>query len=109
MSDAPETPAEFLDHILRLAQTAREAEFSHLWKTDIGAACEAHGDACNALWRALYTELDRRAGVGERVAGMEAAHKAKAARIKRIKKEIAAIIKADLEIRIDDALDQIEL
>jgi hypothetical protein len=49
-----------LSRILRLAHAAFRAERSRLWKSDMGAALAAHGEACEALWDELERQLTAR-------------------------------------------------
>jgi hypothetical protein len=56
-----------LERILTMAERARRAFDSSLWRTDLDAAVEAHGDACEALWAELYRLLDDRNSSGDPV------------------------------------------
>ena len=42
-----------LDHVLSLAKAAFVARDSTLWRTNIEAASEVYGDACEAVWAEL--------------------------------------------------------
>ena len=63
------TPAidDPLENILRLAASERAARESGLWKTDMEAAFEAHSEAVENLYDALYALLEQRADIGDPV------------------------------------------
>jgi hypothetical protein len=59
---SPNDAAAALSRLLDLAQRARTAEVSPLWKRDPDAAMQVHSDACLDVWRELDRLLDRLAG-----------------------------------------------
>jgi hypothetical protein len=59
-ADPGELPSEVLSRILSLAAAERAASNAGMWKMNVEAAVEIHGQACEALYEALYAEIDKR-------------------------------------------------
>ena len=56
--EAASERSDALTFLLSLAARERKARNSPLWKTDVEAAFEEHGQACEAVWDELYRLLD---------------------------------------------------
>jgi hypothetical protein len=90
-----------LERILQLAQAARDAEHSPLWKTSIEQGFEAHGDAVEALYDELYRLLDER-----RNAGSPIGKPPKATDMRReLKRALVAELKHQLPLMVAEIIE----
>lgn len=96
--DPGEFPSETLLRLLNLAAAEQLARNSALWKTNMDMAFELHGDAVDALYEALYSELDRREGiVPPKAKKVDPVKAAKAAILKRLREQLPVAVQNILE------------
>jgi hypothetical protein len=89
-----------LSFLLSLVARERKARNSPLWKTDVDAASDEHGEACEAVWNELYRLLDG--------TPVEAAKPSRPELIKRyLKREMKRDLKSVLRGMIDQAVDDL--
>jgi hypothetical protein len=94
-----------LENLLRLARRARDAHRSARWRTDIDAAIEEHGDACDQVWEELYRLLDAREADGAPVPMPKSLPDPR----KLIKREVITRLKSELPEFVASIVDAIEL
>jgi len=89
------------ERLLQLGLSARDAEKSPLWKVDVGEAAERHGEACDALWAEIYSQLDRFSAEGNRVAApapfRDPVKEANKLVVAHLRKELPALVSLAME------------
>jgi hypothetical protein len=91
------------DHLtlLALAKAAIAAEQGPLWKTDVEAAADVHGAACNAVWDELRRQIDISEG---RIPVIEHPGRKQLALARRMRAEILTTV----QCAVEDAIASLE-
>ena len=102
--DWPETASveETLERVLQLAAAERAAQESTLWKSDMDTAFDAHSEAVENLFGALYQLLDARLLSGNPVPKLRMPPDPR----KELKKQIVARLKDELPSLVASVIDE---
>lgn len=90
------------EKILQLAEAERRLRNSPQWKFDLEAAFDAHGEAVERLYDALYAALDARINDGEPVHPPRIPPDPR----KELKKQIVARLKSELPGLVASVIDE---
>ncbi len=90
-----------LSFLLSLVARERAARVSPAWKTNMEAAIDEHGEACDAVWNELYRLLDERQSIGPPVGA------AKRTRPELIKRDLKRDMKKALREALTASINQI--